>query len=80
LDADRRRSACYNHGNFSKTTLRARIGFGVAVFITLSGLILSKPVWPMLDFDQNFYVSIAYDLDKYGVFDDGVLSARLTAR
>lgn len=72
-DADRRRSECCSHGNCSKTTLRARIGFAVAAFIMLSGLILSKPARPMLDFDQNFYISIAYDLDKYGVYSNGVL-------
>lgn len=73
LDADRQRSECCSHSNCSETTLRTRIGFAVAVFITLSGLILSRPARPMLDFDQNFYVSIAYDLNKYGVYSNGVL-------
>ncbi len=27
----------------------------------------------MLDFDQNFYISIAYDLEKHGVYSNGIL-------
>jgi hypothetical protein len=54
--------------------LWTRLALGVAVFAVLGSLILSKPAWPMLDFDQNFYISIADDLDRYGVFSNGVLS------
>lgn len=41
-------------------------------FIVLSGLILNRPVWTMQDFDQPLYISIAYDLDKWGVFSNGI--------
>ena len=34
--------------------------------------ILSRPDWKLRDFDQVFYVTIAYDLDRYGVFSDGI--------
>src|ERR1700740_2656239 len=34
--------------------------------------ILSRPDWKLRDFDQVFYVTIAYDLDRYGTFSDGI--------
>jgi hypothetical protein len=34
--------------------------------------ILSRPDWKLRDFDQVFYVTIAYDLDRYGIFSDGI--------
>ena len=40
--------------------------------IVLGQSILSRPDWKLRDFDQVFYVTIAYDLDRYGVFSDGI--------
>jgi hypothetical protein len=34
--------------------------------------ILTRPDWKLRDFDQVFYVTIAYDLDRYGTFSDGI--------
>ena len=45
----------------------------VAVSLLTIGLsILTRPDWKLRDFDQVFYVTIAYDLDRYGVFSDGI--------
>jgi hypothetical protein len=33
---------------------------------------LHRPDWKLRDFDQVFYVTIAYDLDRYAVFSDGI--------
>jgi hypothetical protein len=45
--------------------------FGCFAFAVLSFTILSRPAWKLLDFDQGFYVTIAYDLDRHGVFSNG---------
>jgi 4-amino-4-deoxy-L-arabinose transferase-like glycosyltransferase len=55
------------------TPLRARICLCVVAFATLSALILNRPAWTLQDFDQPFYITIAYDLDKWGVFSNGQL-------
>src|ERR1700681_3298543 len=56
---------------FSATPLRARICLCIVAFATLSTLILNRPAWTLRDFDQAFYITIAYDLDKWGVFSNG---------
>jgi 4-amino-4-deoxy-L-arabinose transferase-like glycosyltransferase len=38
-------------------------------------MILQSPAWKLRDFDQIFYVTIAYDLDKHGVFSNGLFAA-----
>src|SRR5438128_841718 len=45
--------------------------FGCFAFAVLSFMILQRPAWKLHDFDQGFYVTIAYDLDKHGVFSNG---------
>jgi len=57
------------------TPLKAKICLCIMAFVTLSALILSKPAWRLQDFDQHFYITIAYDLDKYGVFSNGQFTA-----
>ena len=49
------------------------VKFGVvAASLLIIGLsILSRPDWKLRDFDQVFYVTIAYDLNRYGIFSDG---------
>src|SRR4029450_4063877 len=49
--------------------------FGCFAFVVLSFLILHSPAWKLRDFDQIFYVTIAYDLDRYGVFSNGPFAA-----
>ena len=50
----------------------ARIVFGLAVFATLATAILLRPPKWLSDFDQSFYITIAYDLVHHGVFSNGV--------
>jgi hypothetical protein len=45
--------------------------FGCFAFAVLSFMILHRPAWKLNDFDQGFYLTIAYDLDKHGVFSNG---------
>jgi uncharacterized membrane protein (DUF441 family) len=49
-----------------------RIVFGLLVFAVLATAILSRPAKWLSDFDQSFYLTIAYDLNHYGVFSNGV--------
>jgi hypothetical protein len=49
-----------------------KVGIFLVAFIVLGLSILSRPDWKLRDFDQVFYVTIAYDLDRYGVFSDGI--------
>jgi hypothetical protein len=50
----------------------ARIIFGLAVFAVLATAILLRPPKWLSDFDQGFYITIAYDLVHHGVFSNGV--------
>ena len=49
-----------------------RIVFGLLVFAVLATAILSRPAKWLSDFDQSFYLTIAYDLNHHGVFSNGV--------
>jgi len=50
------------------------IKFGAIIvsLLTIGLSILVRPDWKLRDFDQVFYVTIAYDLDRYGTFSDGI--------
>jgi hypothetical protein len=49
-----------------------RVAFGVAVFAILAtAILLRTPKW-LSDFDQSFYITVAYDLVHHGVFSNGV--------
>jgi hypothetical protein len=50
----------------------ARIVFGLIVFAVLATAILLRPPKWLSDFDQAFYLAIAYDLVHHGVFSNGV--------
>src|SRR3954447_19678945 len=45
---------------------------GLLSFVVLVAAILAKPARTLSDFDQSFYLTIAYDLDHHGVFSNGV--------
>jgi hypothetical protein len=51
----------------------ARIVFGVLIFAVLAAAILTRPPKSPNDFDQAYYLTIAYDLDHHGVFSNGLL-------
>jgi len=61
------------------SSMLKKLLFGCIAFAVLSFMILNRPAWKLNDFDQPFYVAIAYDLDKYGVFSMD-LSPPWTAR
>src|SRR5262249_24116474 len=50
----------------------ARVGFGLLIFAILATAILRQPPKWLSDFDQSFYLTIAYDLIHHGVFSNGV--------
>jgi hypothetical protein len=50
----------------------ARIVLALAIFATLATAILLRPPKWLSDFDQSFYITIAYDLLHHGVFSNGV--------
>jgi hypothetical protein len=50
----------------------ARAVFGLIVFAVLAIAILLQPPKWLMDFDQSFYLTIAYDLDHHGTFSNGV--------
>jgi hypothetical protein len=41
-------------------------------FLLLTAAILRQPDWGLMDFDQPFYVTIAYDLDRSQTFSNGI--------
>ena len=49
-----------------------RVVFGLAVIATLATAILTRPPKWLSDFDQSFYITVAYDLIHHGVFSNGV--------
>jgi hypothetical protein len=49
-----------------------RIAFAILIFAALAAAILARPEKWLADFDQAFYLSIAYDLNHHGVFSNGV--------
>jgi hypothetical protein len=55
-----------------KRRLVARLVFMTAVFASLAAMILSRPDRRLTDFDQSFYLTIAYDLVHHGTFSNGV--------
>ncbi len=57
----------------SPVTVRAiKVVVILASLLAIGLSIVSRPNWKLRDFDQVFYVTIAYDLDRYGVFSDGI--------
>ena len=52
-----------------------KLFFGCFAFAVLAFMILQSPAWKLRDFDQIFYVTVAYDLDKHGVFSNGIFAA-----
>ncbi len=50
-----------------------RIVFALLVFSALVAAIVTRPPKGLGDFDQAFYLSVAYDLDHHGVFSNGII-------
>src|SRR6187200_3599245 len=49
-----------------------RIVFALGVFAILVTAIVTRPPKWLSDFDQSFYLTIAYDIRHHGVFSNGV--------
>jgi hypothetical protein len=49
-----------------------RIVFGLAIFAVLAVAISSRPTKRLNDFDQSFYLTIAFDLLRHQVFSNGI--------
>jgi 4-amino-4-deoxy-L-arabinose transferase-like glycosyltransferase len=56
----------------SHAPLKIRISASLFSFIVICGLILTRPMATLQDFDQALYITIAYDLDRYGTFSNGI--------
>jgi hypothetical protein len=56
----------------SLSAARLAAAFFLFAFVLLVTLILQRADRALNDFDGSFYVTIAYDLDRYGVFSNGV--------
>jgi hypothetical protein len=54
------------------TPLRDKIVLVVTAFAVLAVAIMMQPAKRLSDFDQSFYLTIAYDLDRHGVFSNGI--------
>src|SRR3954468_5502443 len=54
------------------TPLRDKIVLVVTAFAVLAVAIMMQPAKRLSDFDQSFYLTIAYDLDHHGVFSNGI--------
>jgi hypothetical protein len=50
----------------------ARLAFAVAIFAVLAAALLTRPLKRLTDFDQSFYLTIAYDLVHHGTFSNGI--------
>jgi 4-amino-4-deoxy-L-arabinose transferase-like glycosyltransferase len=50
----------------------SRIVLVAAAFVTFAAAITSQLPKGFSDFDQSFYLTIAYDIDRYGVFSNGM--------
>lgn len=51
-----------------------RIAFALTIFLILAAAILTRPPKPLDEFDQPFYLTVAYDLVHHGVFSNGFIS------
>jgi hypothetical protein len=56
----------------SHAPFKIRISVGLFSFMVICGLILTRPIATLQDFDQPLYITIAYDLDRYGTFSNGI--------
>jgi 4-amino-4-deoxy-L-arabinose transferase-like glycosyltransferase len=56
----------------STPTALSKVLLGFLAFVVLVAAIAIKPARTLSDFDQSFYLAIAYDLDRHGVFSNGV--------
>jgi hypothetical protein len=51
----------------------SRIAAALAIFTVVATTILTRPPKPLDEFDQPFYLTVAYDLIHHGVFSNGFI-------
>src|SRR5262249_33925516 len=56
----------------STPTTLSKVLLGFLAFVVLATAIIIRPSKTLSDFDQSFYLTIAYDLEHHGVFSNGV--------
>src|SRR5262245_19291242 len=61
--------------SFGTARAGATIVFALAVAAVVALAIAARPAKRMVDFDQSFYLTIAYDLDRHGVFSNGIFDS-----
>src|SRR5499426_621494 len=61
--------------SFGTARAGATIVFAVGVAAVVALAIAARPAKRMVDFDQSFYLTVAYDLDRHGVFCNGVFDS-----
>ena len=59
-------------GSVSTPTTLSKVLLGFLAFVVLVTAITIRRPKSLSDFDQSFYLTIAYDLDRHGVFSNGV--------
>jgi hypothetical protein len=52
----------------------------LAAFVVLAGAIIAQPSRRLTDFDQSFYTTIAYDIERHGVFSSGIFDGTDSTR
>jgi hypothetical protein len=55
-----------------KTSTASRSLLLLAAFVVLAIAITAQPSKRLRDFDQSFYTTIAYDIERHGVFSSGI--------
>jgi hypothetical protein len=58
----------------------SRILLAAVAFVVLAVAITTRPPKWLSDFDQSFYLTIAYDLDRHGVFSNGIFDTTDSTR
>src|SRR5262249_14171526 len=62
------------------SAVTSRIILTVLAFVILAIAITTRPPKWLTDFDQSFYLTIAYDMDRHGVFSNGVFDTTNSTR
>jgi len=63
-----------------RSALMWRIALALCSFAILAAAILIQPPKWLSDFDQSFYLTIAYDIDHHGVFSNGIFDTTDSTR
>jgi hypothetical protein len=67
-----RAAARVGAGRKDARRIGARIAFSLVIFAVLAVAITSRPTKRLNDFDQSFYLTIAFDLLRHQVFSNGI--------